>query len=725
MRLISFVLGIFLAFVLTTSIAAKDTYSQIIVTKFTKQQFLEIHQRGLDVAEYLGDNLRIIAKPADLEWLKDMGIPFEVEISDLVAHYQSRNKENRSMGGFMTFSEIVQHLDDLKATYPTIMSDKFSIGQSLEGNELWVVKVSDNPEIDEDEPEVFYVSLIHSREPAAGAALLHFLEHMLSGYGVYTEISDLIDNRELYFMPVQNPDGYLFNEADKPGGGGLWRKNRRQNPDFSNGVDLNRNYGYQWGFDNVGSSPNFGSETYRGPSPFSEPETQAYRDFVISRNFVIIHNIHTYSDLELWSPGYDRFFTPFDDLFKNIGDSMTQFNGYTAQVGWRLYPTNGAADDWCWGDTISKPPIISFTCEIGGNEDGFWPPPANIPGLVQENIWPNLFLAQIADNPYAQGPPLAPTVVPPDTVAKAGDYTVSWAADDTLNPAVSYTLYELTDKSTVIDDAEEDYGYWDTERFMLTSIKAHSGTDSWTEQANNRSNHWLVASNPYEVMENDSLRFWIWYDIENNWDYFYVQISTDGGFVYTNLENDMTTDFNPNGTNIGNGITGTSGNQWVEAKFDLSAYQGQQVNFRLSYFTDYAVLNEGVYIDDIENIDFFGIDSVLSANEPDTFYNISNKEPGDYWYRVDAIDAEDQVSRLSNIVAVQVPLPYVVGDANGDDDVNILDLTFLVDRVFRGGPLPDPFLSGDSNCDADVNILDLTFMVDYIFRGGPLPSCPN
>jgi len=721
MRFRSMVVLLLGAALISTSASAEEAFTQITVTKLTKQEFLDLHSQPMDIIEYKGDSLEIIATPANLDWLVSRGIPYVIDIPDLKAHYRSLNKDNRTMGGFMTLSEIENKLDALKLQYPTLITAKFSIGQSVEGRDLWAVKVSDNPDIDEDEPELLYISLIHAREPAAGASLMFFIEYMLDLYGIDTEITYLIDHRELYFVPVQNPDGYVWNETTDPLGGGMWRKNRRLNPDLSYGVDLNRNYGYLWGFDNVGSSPNFTNETYRGSTPFSEPETQAVRDFTISRNFVIVHNFHTYSDLELWPPGHDREFSIFDDFYQNVGDSMTQSNGYTPQIGWRLYPTNGAADDWHWGDTILKPRQISLTCEIGNT--GFWPNPAEIPGLVSENIWPNLFLARIAEDPFVVGPPEAPTAYEPDTVTKAGNYTIRWTTDDTLNPPVSYTLYELIDKSTVIDDAETNHGYWTNDRFTITNERAHTGSFSWSELAANRMNHWLLAKTPYEVKDNDSLKFWIWYALEEDWDYFYAQVSTDGGFEFTNLANDMTTNFNPNNTNVGNGITGFSGD-WVQAKFDLSAYDGQQIIIRLSYFTDNFSLEEGVYLDDIENIDFFGSESIYASGIPDTFYNVIFTPPGDYWYRVDANDAEDQVSRLSNLVKVDVPLPYIPGDANNDGNVNILDLNFLVNRIFRGGPAPNPLLAGDANCDGVVNVLDLNFLVNYVFRGGPLPSCP-
>jgi len=320
------------------------------------------------------------------------------------------------MGGFKTFSEIESFLDSLAAAYPNLITSKFSIGTTIEGRDIWAIKISDNPNSDENEPEILYVGLTHAREPAASEALMNFMNHLLSNYALDTAIENIINNRELFFIPVFNADGYVWNETTDPLGGGLWRKNRRPNGDSTSiGVDMNRNWGFKWGYDDVGSSPVMDGQTYRGTAPFSEPENQAMRDFIISRDIRIIHNSHSYSNLELWPPGYDRVFSKYEDMFSTIGDSLTKYNGYTPQIGWELYPTNGEADGWAWGDTILKPRIISFTAEVGNFSDGFWPNPSRIPALNAENIWPNLFLAKIADNPYIFSPPIPPTISAPET----------------------------------------------------------------------------------------------------------------------------------------------------------------------------------------------------------------------------------------------------------------------------------------------------------------------
>ena len=114
----------------------------------------------------------------------------------------------------------------------------------------------------------------------------------------------LVDNRELYFIPVINVDGYVYNENTNPNGGGNWRKNRRDNGGGIFGVDPNRNYSFQWGFNNSGSSPTPSSSTYRGTGPFSEPETQAIRDFVNGQDFTMAFNYHSFSNVLIFPYDY-------------------------------------------------------------------------------------------------------------------------------------------------------------------------------------------------------------------------------------------------------------------------------------------------------------------------------------------------------------------------------------------------------------------------------------
>jgi carboxypeptidase T len=211
-----------------------------------------------------------------------------------------------SMGGFFTMTEVYARLDSMFALYPNIITQKFSIGTTVQGRPIYVAKISDNPNVNESEPQVFYNSLIHAREPQAMMTVMYYMYYLLENYGTDPEVTYLVNNREIYFQPIVNPDGYEYNRTTDPNGGGMFRKNRKLNSDGSYGIDLNRNFGYMWGYNNSGSSNIPSDETYRGTSAFSEPETQAYRDFVNSKNFKTTLNYHTYSNLLLYPWGIHK-----------------------------------------------------------------------------------------------------------------------------------------------------------------------------------------------------------------------------------------------------------------------------------------------------------------------------------------------------------------------------------------------------------------------------------
>jgi murein tripeptide amidase MpaA len=129
-------------------------------------------------------------------------------------------------------------LDAMAAAYPNLISAPQSIGTSIEGRPIPFVRISNDPNVDQDKPEVLYNSLHHAREPGGLSQLIYYMWYLLENYGTDAEVTYLLDDRELYFVPCVNPDGYVYNQTIEPGGGGMWRKNRRDNGDGSFGVDL-------------------------------------------------------------------------------------------------------------------------------------------------------------------------------------------------------------------------------------------------------------------------------------------------------------------------------------------------------------------------------------------------------------------------------------------------------------------------------------------------------
>ncbi len=152
-----------------------------------------------------------------------------------------------SYAGYYTFQEMQSRIDSLVNHYPSLVQKIVLPTTTLEGRPLIVVKISDNVSTDEGEPEAFYSGLHHAREGMSMMNLFFFMQYLVEHYATDNRIKELVDSRELYFMPCVNPDGYRYNETSQSSGGGMWRKNRRVNGGGQYGVDLNRNYNVDWG----------------------------------------------------------------------------------------------------------------------------------------------------------------------------------------------------------------------------------------------------------------------------------------------------------------------------------------------------------------------------------------------------------------------------------------------------------------------------------------------
>jgi hypothetical protein len=407
-----------------------QNYKQVKIYINDKSDYSILQSAGLEIDHaFWGKDNSLTVFLSDLQFnrLQFTNFRYDVLIDDWFDHYSKNSKltENEklsfiqkskdefgveefgygSMGGFFTMNEVYTRLDSMFTLYPNVITQKFSIGNTIEGRPIYVVKISDNPNVTESEPQVYFNSLIHAREPQAMMTVMYYMYYLLENYGTDPEVTYLVNNREIYFQPIVNPDGYEYNRATNPNGGGMFRKNRRLNGDGSYGVDLNRNFGFQWGYDNSGSSPTPSSETYRGTAPFSEPEIQAMRDFVNTKNFKTTLNYHTYSNLLLYPWGYISTPTPDNSIFDEYSTDMAAYNGYeNGQSPAVLYTVNGSADDWMYGEQTTKPKIFAMTPEVGST--GFWPSQAEIFPLAIENLMPNLYYTWVAGeyvsaiNPY-------------------------------------------------------------------------------------------------------------------------------------------------------------------------------------------------------------------------------------------------------------------------------------------------------------------------------------
>lgn len=337
--------------------------------------------------------------------LEAAGLTWEVLNADLYATYRAERSALLVRGGgpfdnYMPLADMIQFINQLAANRPDLCQ-VIDIGNSLEERDIWVLRITGpagggGPDPG-DRPGVFYHGLQHAREWITGPTVLYLADYLVNRYDSDPCVRELVDRTEFYLAPCVNPDGYEYTWTTQR----LWRKNRRDNGNGSFGVDLNRNWGFQWGFDNSGSSPTPSSEIYRGTAPFSEPETRVLRDFILARpNIRAYMDYHCYSQLILWPWGYTPALSPDQSLFNTLGTTMRQLIqsvhglSYTAgPINTTIYPANGGSVDWVYGAAG----IVAYTIELRDTgQFGFILPADQIIPNCEENLPAILHLSRWA-----------------------------------------------------------------------------------------------------------------------------------------------------------------------------------------------------------------------------------------------------------------------------------------------------------------------------------------
>jgi hypothetical protein len=234
-------------------------------------------------------------------------------------------------------------------------------------------------------PAFAFTGTQHAREWGGTMTAMWIIDRLVEDADTDARVGAILDASEVFVFPVMNPDGYLHSWSTSR----LWRKNRRLNSGGSYGVDLNRNWGYQWG--GQGASTLQTSETYRGTSAFSEPETRAYRDWATPRTNIAAHlDIHAYSELLLWPWGYVSSENPQNASFDRVGtamhDAIQAVDGRDYLAGpvyTTIYPASGGVNDWAFGSLGH----LSYCVEVRDTGTyGFIMPPQEILPNVRENF---------------------------------------------------------------------------------------------------------------------------------------------------------------------------------------------------------------------------------------------------------------------------------------------------------------------------------------------------
>lgn len=357
------------------------------------------------------DEIQTYLRQRDI--LKDPASGAKVDVGQIMKDYKTylQGKPLPQADAYHTYQEITENLQHLAADHPD-RCQLTSIGKSVEGRDIWALKITSDAQGDtSSKPGIVFTGNHHAREWMSMEVPLHLANELVEKYDTDPDIKRRVDNAEIWIMPTVNPDGYEYSRTEDS----WWRKNREPIVDtgcptsatscpsskdgepVAYGVDINRNYwdGNPDHFklyrpdgdtpcntgDDVGvvsDDPN--DDTYRGPKGGSEPEVQALMNFEYSRpNIHGIIDHHGYGEMLLRPWGYTQDLPDdikdYDDVGKRMMDAQT--NPYTYMSAMDLYPTTGTSTDM--HEANGK---YAFTIELGRS---FQPPPSQF-DEIKKNV---------------------------------------------------------------------------------------------------------------------------------------------------------------------------------------------------------------------------------------------------------------------------------------------------------------------------------------------------
>jgi hypothetical protein len=464
-------------------------------------------------------------------------------------------------------------IDSLARVNPRVSVD--TVGRSYEGRPMLAVKIGakgDSP----TRPNVLFMAAYHAREWAATEMALRLITYLATAPSSNARVDSLLQSRDIWIMPVANPDGYQYTfAADR-----LWRKTRSPQAGGATGVDMNRNHRANWGLDNFGSSNEPFSEIFRGLSPASEIEVRNIESFHAAHPPVVAVSYHTFGGLILFPPGTTSGPLSADlpvyrtlagtNLRSAVSDRLpgSTRSFYSPSSAWTLYPTNGEYNDWAaqqYGTIGFTPEITSGYGLTGYFGFEFPDDEAQLAQLFQDNLPFALDVIESARDPLGYTSPTTfghaarvtiesvspdvrvtvPRAAAPTTTLSAptpllfrldttagGKYTRRLIASAGGRPKVLTVAsggFTSTFSVLLANGAEKDETGWTANRFTIDSSSAIAGKYSWiaTGAGDLKS---PVITMPADV-DTLSIVFWNKYDgsgySENP--YGRVLLSSDGG----------------------------------------------------------------------------------------------------------------------------------------------------------------------------------------------------
>jgi hypothetical protein len=582
--------------------------------------------KSIDIAgRKYSEYFDIVVTPEEYSKIIVSGLRSEI-ISDDIVKLKEEYRAN-----YHSYDEVTGILRNLVSNYPSICKLD-SIGQSYEGRWVYAVKISDNPVVeDSTEPGILFDALHHAREWATIEAILFYADTLTKGYGNDPVITDLIDNNEIWLIPIVNPDGYVY---DYPGQN-MWRKNRKPFLGIT-GTDPNRNYNGCLNGDPYGDwcsvpsggsmSNNPGSNVFCGAYSGFADVVQSMMEFHRTHDINVNITYHSYAEEIIWPWAYNASTThqptPDSTVYENIANEMAsriqRVGGGNYVASGSLYPNTGTTRSWVYGyhHYLKGTSCLSYTIEIG---TAFYQSVSDLDFISRENWEGALYLAQRADSirEFVLADVPSPSISTQDSVA-SDTVIINWfPIQPEWNHPDMWELEQLEDYSYSIDSIEFGTDNWILSGFSQNSARKYSGTYSLYSGSGNNISNVAMTKHPYLVCEGDSLSFWCWYDLETNYDVSVVEISTD----------------KKEWIQMDERYSGASGG-WINRKYDLSNWADKSVYIRFRTVTDGNVLDEGFYIDDVYPVASFGSIYTISSTISDTFHTVSGLSNGEYYFRV-------------------------------------------------------------------------------------------
>ena len=715
--LVAIILFIFAGFTESIKPENPGKISQVKIHLNSASDIANLFNNGIDADEYFGNiksGIILNLKDFELLKLKFLGYNYDILIDDLDKYYKNQpgptdaetqlsreimkndNINGYTLGtwtGFHYYTEIIRVIDSMRLLYPNLISVKQNIGTSLENRTIYSVKISDNPDLDESaaEPGVYFDGIHHAREPMSMEVQLYYMWWLLENYATNPEAQHLVDNREIFFVPIVNPDGYVYNETYS---GRDWRKNRR-NSGTCYGVDLNRNYAYGWGIGS-GSSGDPCSDTYRGASANSEPESQAVRNLILAKHPKIGISLHSAAGYNLNPYSYTDTvvsFNVYSDFSSEFGETNQFLYGNVMEM--LQYYSAGTTRDF-----MHVNGTYGWTSEMEGSS--FWPSSANIIPMCSRFI-PTLKLVTWFAGGYAK--------MQNFSVAGKG-----WASkNDTLNLNITIRNkgLALASKNVVVELSSTYSGITpivssvNYDSISTRQVKANSGNpfkfkipstaiiadnmmfvatvkqsgvvasrdtffitvgkvDSlFSDNAENGLANWTTTSNKLlwdtsYVSSWSGLRSFADSRYGNSKDAtqsyfnlapainltgrtnpraeFAVKFATEPGYDYARIQ--ISTNAGSTWTNLSGRYTKTLGGlpsyagikYWVFEQINLTPYIGQNIKLRFYYYTDSGTPGDGIYIDDFRIVDYKDyINGIVSiGGEIPSKYNLFQNYPNPF-----------------------------------------------------------------------------------------------